>query len=78
MVQRYGKNGALEIAQLGYSAYHKYGISPYFFLSPIILLGKLMQKTAKHLEISWKSGTFVTERLKQKDYVRRKRDFKKE
>ena len=37
-----------------------------------------MQKTVKHLEISKKSGTFVTERPKLKEYVRRKRDFKEE
>jgi hypothetical protein len=77
-VQRYGEILIHRIAHTGYSAYHKYGISPFFPLIPILLLGKMMQKTVKHLVISRKSATFVNRKFKTKKYDRRKRNFKEE
>ena len=77
-VQRYVEILIHRIAHTGYSAYHKYGISPLFTLTPILLLGKMMQKTVKHLVNSRKNATFVIRKFKTKKYVRRKRNFEEE
>jgi hypothetical protein len=63
-VQRYGEILIPGIAHTGYSAYHKHGISPFLPLTPILLLGKMMQKTVKHLVVSGKNVTFVNRKTK--------------